>query len=68
MTTTGTLRRYCTCGAAITASGRPQASVDALVRLWDVFHTGAGHAPCTQREAARARRREDELSRLERVS
>lgn len=53
-----TIKVYCKCGASMIGSGA--GDLDAVDELRDAFwqvHTGEGHGPATQREAANARRR-----------
>ena len=54
---------HCTCGAAWTCSA-PAGRAAATQALWDSAHCGAGHAPCSAKQARRARAKaEKEASR-----
>lgn len=60
------IKRYCLCGAALDVSSAPAPTAAQFVAAtFDRIHTGEGHGPATQRQAADARRREDRLARLE---
>jgi hypothetical protein len=50
--------RYCLCGATASATSTPPALAEGVVQMWDEWHTGDGHGPATQQQAAAARRRE----------
>lgn len=47
---------YCTCGAAWKASADPK-TIDRLVHVWRLQHSGPGHELTDARTAARARAR-----------
>jgi hypothetical protein len=57
---TETLRRYCLCGGAATARSTPRAPAEDVMRMFDQLHSGEGHGPATARQAAAARRRNEE--------
>jgi len=54
------IRRYCRCGAAMSARSTPAATAEALAAEFDRRHTGDSHGPATQAQAARARAHEEQ--------
>lgn len=54
-----TLRRYCSCGATATGRGSTIA-VAGVMQMWEAAHLGPGHTQVTARQAAAARRRNDQ--------
>ena len=53
---------YCQCGAAMTGAVEPASTVAELEAVFLSVHSGSGHGPATQREAANARRRSERRS------
>jgi hypothetical protein len=55
-----TLRVYCLCGGAIHLTTKPDDEyVSIALEAFAEAHRGNGHGPCSSKEAAKARRRQD---------
>ena len=53
------LRRYCTCGANVSASSDPPSAAEFVVEMFSARHSGEGHAPTDAATARKARARKE---------